>query len=1031
MPPSLYSRETDFVAPSFNTADEAAHALKTMDSTTPETLGGRKLLVDYATRRPPWKLNYNKTGAVVHNAASGIASNEGYAQEGAMTEEKHGESAASVGLNQIQLPGTSLVGRANNSAKLPNENTSPRKRTAQNPKFSHGRKTSSQQKRDAKPNAGKRKEDGEPMNSAGDKTHTPAIQPKPGKDSEEIVHHLERNIPNRLATSPVAATSVPNQSQTASSQKQARTRKKEPLAPGSELVEGGEALQGMSNDQPEPGLAGRGRRGSPPATQSVQNTASVAVAGQKSSEESECSNFHNKKEVLVSTITIAATQPLKPPQIPAAMHIVFRQQDAEAHGSEGDCTKERAAKVEAHVAGNENAIDFAISPSNNPTGEEEILVKQQESTSPTTSTSIQQKATDDSVLQLENSSAVKPHTKDEENKRPTTPPKSSGDTGGKETPGPASTTWAQIQTPKRSRPEIPLRTSSLLGSPPAPIVTHKKKQRIFTPVTEIFFESLASSAKDEVSESVDRTGAHQSAGDNQTGNRGEKNDQENRKEAVGAAHNAAPSPADHEGSHTREQRDNNKALSTAAASQPKKSRRKETAKKGKAKSKDGQVSSTISNLVDDGATGMEKRKANMNLPEPETPYLVDDQYMMPLVKPQGPKTADPSGREIFVLGQHVSAFFSSDKTNRQVIKKKAGYEAGLSDIMKPVLYSRPLAFTDQISPKPQDPTMQEENLEVKPDSTKFHDRITPKSSRLLSFIKGSNDLSDSSSDTIVGDEANEGSDLPFRQRYSNMDSSPSLITEFDPSASHIDFSLATAIEVSSSKDAIVANQMSQALTSPSQSAQGEMSVLDKDISIPGTMTRKANADLANPIHRSPIVDLTGEGSAPSTPTRIGHNGHQRVSASSSSLSSNKPVTPNLTGLPRFPIIPDVSTTFLSRGNADLKANHEIGMSQYLDSPPRTPEKRPFVSYAAAALPSTNNPPSYSGGEALQVASSQSGAQRTVLAEKALGDQPVPAMKDGKKWKKGKKGRGSQDVDTWSLPKGEKPWGIESSDRKES
>lgn len=425
----------------------------------------------------------------------------------------------------------------------------------------------------------------------------------------------------------------------------------------------------------------------------------------------------------------------------------------------------------------------------------------------------------------------------------------------------ASMDLAEPRTPKRVRPQIPPRTSSLLGSPPAPILTHKKKQRVFTPVKELFGESLPQKPKDGGFESLNRFSLlepeskehietlvegsyshnHEDmavindvnttplGGENQTG------EQRDGSKALSTAEVAEPSPI--EVNQRGEQRDDPKGRSASAASQRKKSKNKNAAKKGKGKSKENQASVTTVTIVD-RTDEVKSRKPNANLPAPETPYLVDDQYILPRIQPP--------------LSQR-----SQHKTiSPENIQKTESAETRPLDSLRHLLH--PLSdFPGPETGKPWPPSARPILF---PGPSSSSDRKFP-------GTRGANLRRNSvaSTETLKGDEGNKASEMHSQDQYSSSEPQSELATAPTPPSSGAVQSSST-VEISSSKDVESGKKKLVTLSFPR--VWKDSSVVMQPIPNPENATRGKSPELTGPHLGDPIVDLTGETSPPTTPTGI-------------------------------------------------------------------------------------------------------------------------------------------------------------------
>lgn len=434
----------------------------------------------------------------------------------------------------------------------------------------------------------------------------------------------------------------------------------------------------------------------------------------------------------------------------------------------------------------------------------------------------------------------------------------------------ASTDIGEPRTPKRVRPQIPPRTSSLLGSPPAPILTHKKKQRVFTPVKETLGESLPQKPKDGGFESLNRfsllepeskehieTSAEGYYSENHekmavrldvtTPPLGEEiQTGEQRDDLKGLSTANAAEPPFTEVNQTGEQKDDLKGRSVSTASQRKKSKNKNAAKKGKSKSKENQVSSTTVTAVD-RTDEAKSRKSNANLPAPETPYLVDDQYILPRIRPPLSQRSEPKG----IFPENIQKTESADTRPLDSLRHLLhplsdfpGPETGKPwpPVARPILYPGPSSSSDRKFPWVQGSTLRRDSA--------------------------------ASTETLKGDEGNKPSELRSQSQYSSSESLSELEnapTPPSPGAVHS----ASTVEVSSSKDAVLKDGKKKSVILSSPQVRKDSSVVMQPIPNPNNMTRGKSPELTGPKLGDLIVDLTGEASPPTTPTKADRKGLKR------------------------------------------------------------------------------------------------------------------------------------------------------------
>lgn len=434
----------------------------------------------------------------------------------------------------------------------------------------------------------------------------------------------------------------------------------------------------------------------------------------------------------------------------------------------------------------------------------------------------------------------------------------------------ASTDIGEPRTPKRVRPQIPPRTSSLLGSPPAPILTHKKKQRVFTPVKETLGESLPQKPRDGGFESLNRFSLLEPESKEHVETPAEGYYSENHEKM--AVRLDVTTPPLGEENHTGEQRDDLKGLSTAnaagppftevnqigeqkddpkgrsvsTASQRKKSKHKNAAKKGKGKCKENQASSTTVTAVD-RTDELKSRKSSVNLPAPETPYLVDDQYILPRIQPPLSQRSEPKG----IVPENIQKTESADTRPLDSLRHLLhplsdfpGPETGKPwpPIARPILYPGPSSSSDRKFPWAQGSTLRRDSA--------------------------------ASTETLKGDEGNKPSELRSQSQYSSSESLSELEnapTPPSPGAVHS----ASTVKVSSSKDTVLKDGKKKSVTLSSPQVQKDSSVVMQPIPNPNNTTRGKNPELTGLKLGDPIIDLTEEASPPTTPTSADRKGLKR------------------------------------------------------------------------------------------------------------------------------------------------------------
>lgn len=435
----------------------------------------------------------------------------------------------------------------------------------------------------------------------------------------------------------------------------------------------------------------------------------------------------------------------------------------------------------------------------------------------------------------------------------------------------ASTDIGEPRTPKRVRPQIPPRTSSLLGSPPAPILTHKKKQRVFTPVKETLGESLPQKSKDGGFESLNRfsllepeskehveTPAEGYCGENYekmtvrlevaTPTPGEENNTgEQRDDLQGSSTAIAAGPPLTEVNQIGEQKDDPKGRLVSTAIQRKKSKHKNAAKKAKGKCKESQASSTPVTAVD-RTDEVTSRKFNANLPAPETPYLVDDQYILPRIQPPLSQRSVRKANVPENIQKTESADTRPLDSLRHLLHPLSdfpGPETGKPwpPIARPILYPGPSSPSDRKFPWAQGPTLK----------------------------RGSA----ASTETLKGDEGNKPSELRTQSQYSSSESLSELENAPTPPSPGAVHSASTVVVSSSSKDAVLRDGKKKSVTLSSLQVQKDCSVGMQPIPNTNNATRGKSPELTGLKLGDPIVKLADEASPPTTPTSADRKGLKR------------------------------------------------------------------------------------------------------------------------------------------------------------
>lgn len=547
----------------------------------------------------------------------------------------------------------------------------------------------------------------------------------------------------------------------------------------------------------------------------------------------------------------------------------------------------------------------------------------------------------------------------------------------------ASTDLGEPRTPKRVRPQIPPRTSSLLGSPPAPILTHKKKQRVFTPVKEVFGESLSQKPKDGGFESLNRFSLLEPGskehietlveGSNShnhedmafilginsppLGEEYQTGEQRDGSNALLTAEVAEPPPI--EVSQIGEQRDDPKGRSASAASQRKKSKHKNAAKKGKGKSKENQASVTTVTIVD-RTNEVKSRKPNANLPAPETPYLVDDQYILPRIQPPVSQRSQHKTISPEKIQKTESAEIRPLDSLRHLLHPLSdfpGPETGKPwpPIARPILFPGPSSSSDPKFPGAQGANLRRSSV--------------------------------ASTETLKGDEGNKASDMPSQDQYYSSNPSSKLVTvPTTPSPGAVQS--CSTVEISSSKELVLEGSKTNSVTLPSPQTQ-------KDFIQPipnlNNATQRKSPKLISPQLGVPITDLTSKTSPPTTPTgvdqkalkrRISTNASRNIGEAASGIEPEAYPGNTMFGLPKSP-----------------PRKPEKSLLDLLSKPPRsrtnTLENKLPAALWTTAMTTANAAEFGTDADGYEVAIIEDGEHRKTFRTKDYGGSSLKSLRDVK------------------------------------
>lgn len=873
--------------------------------------------------------------------------------------------------------------------------------------------------------------------------------------------------------------------------------------------------------------------------QSVPENTSALATEPTSDAYSELS-ICNTNEPRVPVEKVAATELLPTSKSPTNTDNRLSQHVIELGSSEVDCPKATAHDV---ITADDltHSVSLSTSTSNVVA---KIQAEEPEKGSPVVSIAPQKPPVHSLKSALDTPSVIKAKAQpgeDESYVTPTKKPKASTVNTSSVTSFTASDQISSAELPKTvialesNSSEVPLRTNSLSTSSP-PIMTHKKKKKVFTPEkvevkTEIDqgHQPMDSTNLTPIRNIQQENTDHQAEKSNISESKG--NIEENHEQLEILQKAAFPSTEPGKESICKQQEDTTQRPPTSATNQPKKSKRKGAARRQKSKSKAVQASSVADNetTVDSGS---EKSQAQKNLPAPETPYLLDDQYILPQVtsnnRSQATENVNPQisadkrkpalciqalcdqdsnefqscdtfekyahlkGRiyEPYAAYIQNQAPFSSIHSSRLLNSDTASEDIqprarSIADPKPPGL-AQPLAWADQGPPRLRSwgfiddigalPTLDsyESYLESafnNPESNCEEGKARADSSQSSDNdieIEGTPDDSDnlpernlksgslsSGTDTSIDSKINlasvehhcsipdmptkegvtQASDLPFRQLYSNLNSSPEakstmtvLTSSFSP-PSPLPFP-ATVDDDPLTKGGSEHQtaEVATMLPEPTTPGKAEPSVSTNTLSAAGATPPKQDLDLLISQVDDLILDVAAKMPVPSTSRGRKHKGHQRGDSSGTVPScSTARGSASATGSTPDDLqhLSEAFAAITARNQAEFAARLERARREAPVSPPRTPTHRPFRSYAAAALSPTHGSPTVSIGEVLQLGGPVVGGKSVSGA--ASEDQSFVNLKDrmevGPSVKNQKqKQKSDSDDDPWRVPKGEVVWG---------
>lgn len=1138
---------TDLGRFSFEKASEAALSVKALDSSIPASVG-RRILVKYAflhavqhgQRRREASLRDDTLGSTMNEKLRMVRSDD--LPENLIDQIQGLDSDALVGGNSDQVskfggarePLGKRSSQSYNSIN-PNEKRGSKKGSISSSRSEHSKKKSVQKhqrdtsatdlsmnnkterniesKHEAKPNQNRTANTGS-LEIQGTAADASVIQTAPGLNSEKFPPLVSTDLSKPSVAQPSLQIGVSKEPQFKPRKKETNAKENESLVTKSDKLDREQESSSIEMV--------RGEIASTP--QSVPETASALVTEPTLDAHLELSNY-SSNEALVPMNEMAGTQPLLMPS-PSNTDIGLTQHVIELGSPEVDRPKATAAFEKAHVAGKENELSHTVALS---TSASNVVAKTQpeepERVPSVVSTAPQKLMVHDPTSASDTQPVIKTQSQPGEDESFVTPTKKPRASIVKTSPVISATTSGQISSavlPKAlkpldsHRPEVPLRTSSL-STPSTPILTHKKKQKVFTPV-KVDIKDLSSEmdhgyqpkgstdlnpTRNFEEEKTERKMEKSNISQSKTHIEANQEELENLQKA------ALPSTEAGEGSHSKEKQHTTQRPVISAPNLPKKSKRKASGRQ-KSKSKVGQASSVVDNetTVEIGSV---KPQAQKNLPEPETPYLLDNQYILPQVTNINSSKATEneilqfpiSKREAAIRMQTIRVqaideFKSCDTLEKYADLKGRAYEPyaaylqdkatfssihsstlltreSLSDDIEPPARSvgypkppglaQPFGWAEQEPPKlrswgyiGENGTLPEIHSYVSHlDSALNESESIPKNGKARTGssqssdkdveILGTLDDSDrlpernikiesipSSPDTVIGsdivvadakdhcsipdkplkEEDLQASDLPFRQRYPNLDSSPRakstmavLTSPFSPPSP---LPILSTVGDKPLKKGAFEHQIAEVASAATTRVQKQTL---------GSAISKRD-DL--------ILDLAAKTPVPSTPRGRQRKGHQRGISSGSVSSSGTPclsASGNRSPLSDSQHLSEAFAAISAHNAAKYATELEIARSQAPLSPPRTPTHRPHLSYAAAALSPTMGSPTISIGEVIQVGSPV-GACKSV-SEATSEDQAFADIKDRievgssiTSQKKKEKSRSKDDP--WSVPRGETVWG---------
>lgn len=889
----------------FVQASDAIDAIKKLDSTRPSSFGGRRLILSQA-------YSYRQ-----HRAGDGLQDFHASAHKQRGNSDFSG-SPGHIHFSRAKSSRSSPIKAPKNSArrKRYNEKTPSRKTAVFNEESGHDRKNSSQRvhsstsatnlptsknmerhvEKDEEPTTyTNRKEISGPREGREIMADKLMFQPPPMDDHvgfPPLVASSAGAILSKTQRPPYFRIGVSTQSQ---GEAKNPTSKNEMLDDTPGITEMAQGLQGSEKVRGE----------SIPTAQSVQSASSIQVTEPTSDVESNRSECYTI-EARLSRDMIPKSQPLQAPTLTQSEGKISQQ------GIEDSCAAAEPAKdLEAHVP--ENAKN-SIGPVMTTPGSilvESTLVEESKMTSvaiPSAVKPIQlnldlaEPAAIQSPMQTEPTELGTP-TMNITTLEAKTSPKTPGSDSG-QTSLPHSNAHHN-----RRRSEMLSRTSSL-SSPATPIVTHKKKLKVFTPLKESASQSIEAMVQEaqpggsvslKTVGTVGREMDHIASGKDKKPSPDlfnvstptlEQEEVTPINQRKGRTKHSSPSSTVPSSTVFHSTMPSTIPLSTVPPTTPQslKPKQKNMAKSSKSKSKGRQISSDL--LVDKTAASSSEEKSRIyqTLPEPETPYLVDNQHVKPKIEkkvhadshttstdnqhPQSPRNRigiDPVQKRGLPMAMQSSTWFS-DFFSQHISNEPTSEN---SNETSPVITAKSFELTASHNDQSGSPAT---------DLSKGASQASKRSPEDTGISRSSSNFGESKMKEVfdyLSNEITKSSDLPFRQLYSNLDSAISTTAVVASSSRHDSPSSSSTL----SNDVVEGEVVELPVTPPNKIFPSSSSAA----STPSTVVHMQTSNLASPKHHVVMSNRDSQASASSTPTRKGRGlrkGHNRGTSLNSSISSN-------------------------------------------------------------------------------------------------------------------------------------------------